>query len=99
MENIQKHYTVPPSGTAPSLILDEGHRLRRAAHSFSRVVPVFFSGSIDSSAFQDVSSGREVSIIFTSNGPLIYRWDGNSSNNRNPRAVQHSYRGQLMRSL
>jgi hypothetical protein len=47
MENIQEHYTVPSSGTAPSLILDEGHRLRRAAHSSFRAVPVFFSGSID----------------------------------------------------
>ena len=89
MENIQKHYTVPPSGTAPSLILDEGHRLRRAAHSFFRAVPLFFSGSIDSSAFQDVSSGREVSIIFTSNGPLIYRWD----------EIHMREREQLMQSL
>ena len=83
MENIQKHYTVPPSGTAPSLILDEGHRLRRSAHSFFRAVRVFLSGLVDSSAFQDVSSGREVSIIFTSNSPLIYRWE---SNNEKPPA-------------
>ena len=89
MENIRKHHTMPAGGAAPSLILDEGHRLRRAAHSSFRAVPVFFSGSIDSSAFQDVSSGREVSIIFSSNGPLIYRWD----------EIHMREREQLMRSL
>jgi hypothetical protein len=76
MENIQKRYIVPRCGAAPSLVLDEGHRLRRTAHSFFRAVRVVLSGSINSSAFQEVSLGREVSIIFTSNGPLIYRWEG-----------------------
>ncbi len=32
---------------------------------------------MDTSAFQEVSLGREASIIFTSYGPLIYRWNGN----------------------
>jgi hypothetical protein len=77
---------VPPCG-AP-IILDEGHRLRRATHSFFRAVRVFLSGPVDSSAFQQVSLGGEVSVVFTSNGPLIYRWEGNNSNNRKPRAVK-----------
>jgi len=70
--------TILPSRAAPSVILDEGYRLSRSAHSFFRAVRVFLSGLVDSSAFQDVSSGREVSIIFTSNSPLIYRWESNN---------------------
>jgi hypothetical protein len=71
---------VPPCGAAPSIILVEEHRLSRSAHSFFRALRVSLSGSIDSSAFQNVSSGREVSIIFTPNGPLIYRWESNNTN-------------------
>ena len=54
--------TILPCRAVPSVILDEGYRLSRSAHSFFRAVRVFLSGLIDSSAFQDVSSGREVSI-------------------------------------
>jgi len=75
--------TILPCRAAPSVTLDEGYRLSRSAHSFFRAVRVFLSGLVDSSAFQDVSSGREVSIIFTSNSPLIYRWE---SNNEKPLA-------------
>jgi hypothetical protein len=67
--------TIPPCGTAPSVILDEGYRLSRSAPSFFRAVRVFLFGLIDSSAFHNDSLGREVSIIFTSSGPLIYRWE------------------------
>ena len=67
--------TTPPRQAAPSVILDEGYRLSRNAHSFFCAVRVFLSGLIDSSAFHNDSLGREVSIIFTSNGPLIYRWE------------------------
>jgi len=69
--------TILPCRAAPFVILDDGYRRSRCAHSFLRTVRVFLSGLIDSSAFQDVSSGREVSIIFTSNGPLICRWESN----------------------
>jgi hypothetical protein len=69
-----KSGAVPPCGAASSIILDEGHRPSRSVHSFFRAVRVFLSGLVDSSAFQEVSLGREVSIVFTSNGPLIYRW-------------------------
>jgi hypothetical protein len=58
-----------------------------ATDSFIRAVRVFLSGPVGSSAFQEVSLGREVSVVFTSNGPLIYRWEGNNSNNGRPRTV------------
>jgi hypothetical protein len=82
--SICKCDAVTPWAAAPSIPLDKGHRLARAAHSFFRAVRVFLSGPIDSSAFQEVSLGREVSIIFTSNGPLIYRWEANNANNGKP---------------
>ena len=68
-----KSDAVPPWGAAPSVILDGGHRVRRAAHSIFGAVGFFLSDSVDSSPFQDVSLGREISIIFSSNGPLIYK--------------------------
>jgi acyl-CoA reductase-like NAD-dependent aldehyde dehydrogenase len=70
-----KSGAVPACGGASSTILDEEHRLSRSVHSFFRAVRVFLSGLVDSCAFQEVSLGREVSIVFTSNGPLIYRWE------------------------
>jgi hypothetical protein len=83
--SVFKSNAEPPCG-AP-IILDEGHRPRRATDSFIRAVRVFLSGPVGSSAFQEVSLGREVSVVFTSNGPLIYRWEGNNSNNGRPRTV------------
>jgi hypothetical protein len=62
--------------------LDQGYRQRPAFRSFFHAVRVFLSGP--SSAFQEVSLGREVSVVFTSNGPLIYRWEANNSNNEKP---------------
>jgi hypothetical protein len=42
----------------------------------------FLSGSVDDLAFQDVSLHRQVSIIYTPNGPLIYRWERNTGEPR-----------------
>jgi hypothetical protein len=70
--------TILPCRAAPSVILDEEYRISRNAHSFFRVVRVFLSGLIDSSAFYNASLRREVSVVFTPNGPLIYRWETNS---------------------
>jgi hypothetical protein len=39
-----------------------------------QVIRAFLSGSVDDLAFQDVSLHRQVSIIYTPNGALIYRW-------------------------
>jgi hypothetical protein len=44
------------------------------------IVEALLSEIIDSSASEGVSSDREVSIIFTANGPLIYRWESNNAN-------------------
>jgi hypothetical protein len=69
--------------TAPSIILDKGGRLSHSAHRFFRVARVFLSGLIDSCAFHNHSLGREVSVLFTSTGPVIYRLE---SNNEKPPA-------------
>jgi hypothetical protein len=70
--------TILPCRAAAFVILDEEYRISRSAHSFFRVVRVFLSSLIDSSAFHNDSLGREVSVVFTSNGPLIYRWESNN---------------------
>ena len=77
-----KSDAVPPCGAAPSIISDEGPRLSRSAHGLFRAVRVFLSGFVDSAAFQEISLGREVSIIFTSSGPLIYRQKVNKGRTR-----------------
>jgi hypothetical protein len=64
---------VPSVNAAPSAILDEGQRPSRSAYSVFRAIRLLLSALADSSAFQDVSSSREISVIFTSNGPLVYR--------------------------
>ena len=87
--SVFKSGAVPPCGAASSTILDEGHHPSRSVHSFFRAARVFLSGLVDSSAFQEVSLGREVSIVFASNGPLIYRVRGEiTANNGKPRAVK-----------
>jgi hypothetical protein len=73
---------VPHCGASTPIILDEGHRLVRTAQSFFRAVRIFLSDMMDSSAFHEISSDREISIIFTSNGPLIYRWKSNKEKPR-----------------
>ena len=79
-----KFGAVPPCGAASSTILDKGHRPSRNVYSRIRAVRVFLSGLVDRSAFQEVSLGREVSILFTSNGPLIYQWKANNGEQREP---------------
>jgi hypothetical protein len=54
----------------------------RNTRSFFRAIRAFLSGSVDDLAFQDVSLHRQVSIIYTPNGPLIYRWEQNSGERR-----------------
>ena len=72
--SLYKSDAVTSRGAAASNILDEGHR-HSGLHRFFRAVRVSLSGPIDSSAFQEDSLNREVSIIFTSSGPLLYRWE------------------------
>ena len=44
-----------------------------SASNLFRTIRGFLSDCLDRSAFQHVSLGREVSIVFTASGPLIYR--------------------------
>ncbi len=69
------------SGAVPLRPIFHHHRQGTSPKSqrFFRVVRVSLSGLVDSSAFQEVSLGREVSIVFTSTGPLIYQWEANNS--------------------
>ena len=64
----------PP--TTP-IILKEGARRERNTHSFFSAIRAFLCRLVDDSAFRDISLSREVSIIFTGNGALIYRWESN----------------------
>jgi hypothetical protein len=93
-----KSDAVLPCAAAPSIILDEGHRLSHSAHTFFRAVRVFLSGLVDSSAFQEVSLGREVSIIFTSSGPLICQWEANNGEQRETARAKLQTLGQLAQS-
>jgi hypothetical protein len=94
MNHLMKTTSIPPpapifkstsaSGAVPlglpviSIVSDEEGRRSRDARSFFSAIQAFLSGLVDGCAFQDLSLGREVSIIFTSNGPLIYRWESNN---------------------
>jgi len=73
-KSIVKFDAVPPCQAAPSVTLDQGHRLSRTPLSFLRAARVLLSGLIDDCPFQEVSLRREASIVFTANGPLVYRW-------------------------
>src|SRR5260221_1350676 len=75
--------TVLPGDPASSIILEERHGVSRNTRRFFSAVRAVLSHLVDSSAFEEISSGREVSVIFTANGPLIYRWE---SKNQNPSA-------------
>jgi hypothetical protein len=73
-KSVVKFGAVPPCQAAPSVTLDQGHRLSRTPLSFLRAARVFLSGLVDDCPFQEVSLRREASILFTGNGPLVYRW-------------------------
>jgi hypothetical protein len=56
----------------------------RCWSSFFFAVRAFVSGLIDDSAYQHISLGREVSVIFTPNGPLVYRAERNNDVQNKP---------------
>jgi hypothetical protein len=60
---------LPSEGAPPSI----RHWAGRRADRFFRGVRFLFSGLLDNSAFQEVSLGREVSVVFATNAPLVYR--------------------------
>jgi hypothetical protein len=67
-----KPAALPAKAAAPS-ILDDRHRMSRMAERIFRGVRFLCSGLLDNTAFQEVSLGQEVSVIFTANTPLVYR--------------------------
>ena len=69
---------VPPRPLVTSIISEKERSPTRGTRSFFCAVRAFLSGSVDDFAFQDLSLHRQVSIIYTPNGPLIYRWEPNS---------------------
>jgi hypothetical protein len=73
--SVSKFDAVPPCPVAPAVRLNQGHRLRHTAARFWCTARVFLSNSVDSSPLQEVSLRREASILFTGNGPLVYRWE------------------------
>ena len=76
--SVVKFDAVRPCHAAPSITLDRGHRPSRTPRSFLRAARVFLSGLVDNSPFQEVSLRREASILFTCNGPLVYRWEADN---------------------
>jgi hypothetical protein len=80
LQSVRRPLSPAPCRCAPSsIIIDKGYSPSRSVDSFFRAVRVSLSGLVDSSAFQEASLGREVSIVFTSTGPLIYQWEANNS--------------------
>jgi hypothetical protein len=63
---------------------DEETCSHRNWSSFFVAVRAFVSGLIDDSAYQHVSLGREISVVFTSNGPLVYRAERNNDVQNEP---------------
>src|SRR5258707_3130701 len=65
---------------------------RREEHSkaFFGTLRALFFHLIDSSVFQDVSQGREISIVFTAIGPLAYRCKTNHDvRNKSARSLRN----------
>ena len=62
----------------------ETDRGREHPRSFLANLRTFLFGLVDRSAFQDVSLGREISVVFTSNGPLVYRRQTNNDVRNEP---------------
>jgi len=77
-KSVVKFDAVPPCHAAPPVTLDQGHRLSRTPRSFLRAARVFLSGLVDNSPLQEVPLRREASILFTCNGPLVYRWEADN---------------------
>jgi hypothetical protein len=68
---------VPLPAWAASLVEGEENRPYRNRSNFSVAIRTLESRLIDDSAYRDVSLGREIAVIFTSNGPVVYRPETN----------------------
>jgi hypothetical protein len=47
-----------------------------------RTIRAFCFQWFDASAYQHVSLGREVSMVLTANGPLVYRWESKNKSTK-----------------
>jgi hypothetical protein len=69
---------IPLAGSSPPkaatllqrLLVGSGQRVQRTFRSLR----VLISGLLDRTAYDQVSLGREVSVAFTSQGPVVYRY-------------------------
>ena len=68
---------VPLPAWAASLVGGEQNRPYRSWSNFSVAIRTLASRLIDDSAYRHLSLGREISVIFTSNGPVVYRLETN----------------------
>jgi hypothetical protein len=62
----------PPRAAVRPRLLIEGSG-RRSWYTFFRSLRAVLSGLLDRSAYDQTSLGREVSVAFTSQGPVVYR--------------------------
>jgi hypothetical protein len=68
----------PPRAAAHRTFLIEGIG-RRYWYAFFRSLRAVLSGVLDSSAYDQISLGREVSVAFTPQGPVVYRYGRTSA--------------------
>jgi hypothetical protein len=55
------------------IIAEEESRMHPNWFCFFGAIRGFLSRLVDDSAYRDVCSGREISVVFTANGPLVFR--------------------------
>ena len=68
----------PPRAAGYPKLLIKGNG-GRGWYAFFRSLRAVLSGVLDSTPYDQISSGREVSVVFTSQGPVIYRYGRNSA--------------------
>jgi len=71
---------------------------RRYWYAFFRSLRAAISGVLDSSAYDQISLGREVSVAFTSQGPVVYRYGRNSAADVSPTGERNRKARSLKRS-
>ena len=67
----------PRPGGHPRFLVES--RGRRCWYAFFRSLRAVISQVLDSSAYYQISLGREVSVAFTPQGPVVYRYGRNSA--------------------
>ncbi|MBV8098837.1 MAG: hypothetical protein JOZ31_06745 [Verrucomicrobia bacterium] len=67
----------PRAAGYPTLLIESSGR--RCWYAFFRSLRAALSRVLDSSAYDQISLGREVSVAFTSQGPVVYRYGRNNA--------------------